>query len=121
MPLRSELERPGISLRPFLERRPPTVSGLAIPEGRRFKFSVTVPSLNDADTFTPPCPSIRAPLKQLSPVVPDELGVRITYDPEQRMIRAEARPPSACALERVGGGLGALSTRAAVWRAEWAA
>ena len=49
------------------------------------------------------------------------LGLTITYDATKRRITVEARPDERCALARVGGGTGTISTPP-VWRTpEWAA
>jgi hypothetical protein len=50
-----------------------------------------------------------------------ELGARVTYDPVNRRLVAEAAPAFACTTECVGGGSSTLSPRPAIWRFDWAA
>jgi hypothetical protein len=49
-----------------------------------------------------------------------ELGISLTYHPDQRKVVVEACPPIACRTERVGGGIGTFGTPP-LWRAEWVA
>ncbi len=44
-----------------------------------------------------------------------QLGLHLTYHPDQRMVAVTANPTGACATERVGGGTRSNTTQQTSW------